>query len=84
MSAINPIDIPSDPHIRREWIKYQLAIRGYSLAALAREYGVTRQQPQAALNRPYPKWERIIAQVLELRPEQLWPERYAMDKASSM
>ncbi len=68
--------IPNDPAVRREWIKFQLAIRGYTLAALAREHGVTRQQPQAALNRPYPKWERIIADLLELKPEQLWPERY--------
>ncbi|MCC5813048.1 MAG: helix-turn-helix domain-containing protein [Ectothiorhodospiraceae bacterium] len=68
--------IPNDPAVRREWIKFQLAIRGYTLAALAREHGVTRQQPQAALNRPYPKWERIIADLLQLKPEQLWPERY--------
>jgi len=77
MIQIDPSSIPPDPLIRREWIKFQLAIRGYSLAALAREHGVTRQQPQAALTRPYPKWERIISRALDLQPEQLWPERYA-------
>ncbi|MEX0732613.1 MAG: helix-turn-helix domain-containing protein [Aquisalimonadaceae bacterium] len=76
MTSIDPASIPTDPAIRREWIKYQLAIRGYTLAALAREHGVTRQQPQAALTRPYPKWERIIARVLDLSPTQIWPERY--------
>jgi Ner family transcriptional regulator len=69
-------DIPADPALRREWIKYQLAIRGWSLAGLARAHGVTRQQPEACLRRRYPKWEGIIAATLELTPEELWPERY--------
>lgn len=68
--------IPTDPKIRREWIKFQLAIRGHSLSTLAREHNKTRQQPQAALRKPYPKWERIIAAALDLEPHQLWPERY--------
>jgi Ner family transcriptional regulator len=76
MHPIDAASIPSDPRIRREWIKYQLAIRGHSLSTLAREHGKTRQQPQAALRKPYPKWERIIADALGLEPRQLWPERY--------
>ncbi len=69
-------DIPADPAVRRAWIKFQLEVRGYSLARLAREHGVSRQQPQSALHKPYPKWERIIAEVLGLEPGALWPERY--------
>jgi Ner family transcriptional regulator len=68
--------IPEDEYSRRQWIRYQLALRGYSLARLAREHGVSRQQPQAALAKPYPKWERIIAETLGLEPNALWPERY--------
>ncbi|HYW03286.1 MAG TPA: helix-turn-helix domain-containing protein [Gammaproteobacteria bacterium] len=70
-------EIPRDITVRRAWIKFQLEIRGYSLAMLAREHGVSRQQPQAALYKPYPKWERIIAETLGLKPADLWPERYA-------
>lgn len=76
MNSIDTNKVPEDPTIRKEWIKFQLAVRGYSLAALAREHGVTRQQPQAALTRPYPKWERIIAEHLGMTPQQIWPERY--------
>lgn len=83
MTLIDPSSIPTDPAMRREWIKFQLAIRGYSLAALAREHSVTRQQPQAALMRAYPKWERIIARVLDLTPSQIWPERYSSELPES-
>jgi len=30
-----------------------------------------------ALNRPYPKAERIIAAAIGIAPEVIWPERYA-------
>lgn len=68
--------IPSDPVQRNEWIKFQLRIRGTSMSDLARRIGVTRQAVRNALTAPYPKMERLIAQELELEPEQIWPERY--------
>lgn len=64
---------------RAEWIKYQLRLRGYSLAALAREAGVGRHAPQYALRHPYPRMESLIAQKLGLHPAQVWPERYHLD-----
>lgn len=70
-------DIPADPVQRNEWIKYQLRLRGSSLSKLARRLGVTRQAVRNALSSPYPKMERAIAAELELRPEDIWPERYA-------
>lgn len=70
-------DIPSDPVQRNEWIKFQLRMRGSSLSKLARRLGVTRQAVRNALSSPYPKMERAIAAELELRPEDIWPERYA-------
>jgi Ner family transcriptional regulator len=81
---MHPVDIktiPSDPKIRREWIKYQLAIRGHTLSTLAKQHNRTRQQPQAALRKPYPKWERIIADALGIESHHLWPERYDADGA---
>ncbi len=70
-------DIPSDPVQRNEWIKFQLRMRGSSLSKLARRLGVTRQAVRNALSSPYPKMERAIAAELELKPEEIWPERYA-------
>lgn len=71
--------IPLDQRSRKEWIKYALHCRGITLDALAREHGVTRQTPQAALRVPIPKWERIIADALGIEPHTLWPERYGPD-----
>ena len=68
--------VPLERIARREWIKFQLRVRGSSLSALARELGVTRHAPRLALVKPYPKMERVIAEKLDMRPEQLWPERY--------
>ena len=69
-------DVPADPQARREWIKYQLRLRGLSLAAIARDLGVSRHAPHLALVKPYPRMERAIADKLELEPRQIWPERY--------
>ncbi|MDQ2069345.1 helix-turn-helix domain-containing protein [Natronospira bacteriovora] len=68
--------MPQDSRQRREWIKYQLRLRGSSLAQVARDQGVSRDAATLALRKPYPRMERAIADALGLRPEQLWPERY--------
>lgn len=73
------MDIPTTEPQRRAWIKYQLELRGYTLSSLARELGVSRHAPKLALDRPYPRMERAIAEKIELRPEQVWPERYDAD-----
>ena len=76
MMKINVTDIPADPAARREWIKFQLRLRGWSLSRLSRAYGGSRYCAVQALRKRYPKWERIIARELGLPPEALWPERY--------
>lgn len=68
--------VPLDGMDRIEWIKFQLRIRGSSLSALARDLGVSRHAPRLALVKPYPRMEKAIAEKLELRPQELWPERY--------
>lgn len=70
-------DIPVDPLLRREWIKFQLRLRGTTLSALARELGVSRQALGQTLIQSYPKMERVIAARLALEPWDIWPERYA-------
>lgn len=66
--------------IKREWVKYRLRAAGSSFAELAREIGVSRQAPQSALDRRYPRMETAIAEKIGLLPEQVWPERYAKRK----
>lgn len=50
---------------------------GWSLRKLSEEFGLSARTLNGALNRPYPKAERIIAEVIGVAPEVIWPERYA-------
>lgn len=79
---MNTIDIPSDPTIRWEWIKFQLRARGLSLADVARSLEVTSQAVKNAKHAPYPRVERAIASALELNPSEIWPERWTSDGTS--
>lgn len=76
MKAADIATMPPDDPARRAWILYQLALRGYSFAALGRELGTPRQTVLTALRRRYPAIEAVIARKLGVRPEQIWPERY--------
>lgn len=76
-------NIPTSSYERAEWIKYQLRLKGYTLARLGREIGVDRCTPGHALRRPYPKMERAIAEKLGMHPMDLWPERYTPDGQSN-
>ena len=50
---------------------------GWSLRHLSREHGLSDGTLKSALDRPYPKAERIIASAIGLDPKVIWPERYA-------
>jgi Ner family transcriptional regulator len=67
---------PSDPAQLRAWIRYQLALRGTNLQKLAEKRELSRNAVRAALVRHYPLAERIIAAALDMKPEQIWPDRY--------
>ncbi|EKS3671446.1 helix-turn-helix domain-containing protein [Salmonella enterica] len=51
--------------------------RGFTLASLSRSHGLAPRTLNNALERHYPRAERIIAAALETTSEQIWPERYA-------
>lgn len=76
---MNKTDIPSDPSLRWEWIKYQLRRKGSSLAQLARELGVSDSPVKNTKRVPYPRMERAIADALGLEPIDIWPERWNAD-----
>ncbi|EEJ8591164.1 transcriptional regulator [Salmonella enterica subsp. enterica] len=50
--------------------------RGTSLAALSRNAGLASATLANALHRRWPKGEKMIADALEVTPEQIWPSRY--------
>nr|WP_159465176.1 helix-turn-helix transcriptional regulator [Scandinavium goeteborgense] len=47
-----------------------------SLAALSRENGFCAGTLSNALTKPWPRGEAIIASVIGLSPEEIWPSRY--------
>lgn len=66
---------PTDWH--RAEILCQLKIAGWSLRKLSLQSGLAEGTVKQALDRPYPKCERIIAAAIGVAPEVIWPERYA-------
>lgn len=50
--------------------------RGTTLSALSREAGLASSTLANALVRRWPKGERLIANALKKRPEEIWPSRY--------
>lgn len=51
--------------------------KGWSLRALSIECGLGYSTLKSALDKPYPKVERIIASAIGVPPEVIWAERYA-------
>lgn len=62
------------PH--KEDIKAAVRKRYGSMDALARKLCVHKSILRAALLRPYPKAEAMIAGALDTTAPELWPERY--------
>ncbi|MEQ6292576.1 transcriptional regulator [Vogesella sp. GCM10023246] len=50
--------------------------KGWSLRQLSKEAGLGESTLKTALDRPYPKAERIIAAAIGVTPETIWPTRY--------
>lgn len=73
--------VPTDPEKRWEWVKFQLRVRGSSLALVARELGVGRNAVINVKRTRYPRVERAIARKLEMTPRDIWPDRWHPDGA---
>ncbi len=69
----------ADPEKRRAWIRYQLDIRGLSLAEVARKNNMAPGCLGQIWRKPYPRAEKRLADALGLHPADLWPERYDKD-----
>ncbi|SFC90296.1 transcriptional regulator, Nlp family [Thiohalospira halophila DSM 15071] len=69
-------DILTDPHLRRAWIRQQLADQGLTLADVASELGISPQATYKALLTPSRRVEVALAGHLGMQPQELFPERY--------
>ncbi|MGL6025950.1 MAG: helix-turn-helix domain-containing protein [Vibrio sp.] len=50
--------------------------KGISMSALSRDNGLASTTLANALEHPWPKGERIIAEALGMQPCEIWPSRY--------
>lgn len=57
--------------------------RGLSVRQLSRDAGLGENTLANALRMPWPKGEKIIAEAIDMTPEQVWPSRYRSLRAAS-
>lgn len=58
-------------------IKAALEKRGWTFARIAREHGYTCvATPCDVLRKPYAIMEQIVAGIIGVRPQDIWPSRY--------
>lgn len=60
-------------------IKAALAKKGYTFARIARENGYCSRSPNTVLWRGWKPMERIVADIIGVPPERIWPSRYGAD-----
>lgn len=68
---------PQDWH--KADIKAAIEKAGYTLRELARRHAVSRTYFAEALHRPLPKAQAILAEVIGVPPQTIWPSRYHAD-----
>ncbi|CDH01548.1 helix-turn-helix domain-containing protein [Xenorhabdus bovienii] len=65
---------------KKDWhpadIIAELKKRGTTLSEVSRAAGLASSTLANALQRHWPKGERLIAEALERTPEEVWPSRY--------
>lgn len=66
----------SKKDMHRAYIVAAIQERGKTLSQLSVEAGLHPRTLGNALDRKYPKGERIIADFIGLSPAQIWPSRY--------
>lgn len=49
---------------------------GYTFARIAREHGYASNAPNSVLHKPWSHMEQIVADIIGVRPADIWPSRY--------
>lgn len=60
-------------------IKAAIEKAGHTLRGLARLHGVSRTYFAEVLYRPLPRAQAILAEVIGVPPQEIWPSRYHAD-----
>ncbi|MBF0096255.1 MAG: helix-turn-helix domain-containing protein [Magnetococcales bacterium] len=61
----------------RALIKARIEMEGWSLSRLSIHHGFTRTAISQAIRKPCsPTMERIVGDVLKVKPDEIWPTRY--------
>lgn len=80
---MNTSEPSKSPHLddwHRADIVAALRKQGWSLRRLSQHHGYKSATAlNNALDRPWPKGERLIAQAIGVAPEVIWPSRYQPD-----
>lgn len=63
----------------RAEIKCELEKKGISLAKLSRENGLNGDTLRNVFSRKWPKGEKIVADAIGVKPEEIWPSRYPVN-----
>lgn len=77
MDTLNTPKKSAQANWHRADIVAALHKNGWSLRALSLQSDLAERTLNKALDCPYPKAEKIIAQAIGVAPETIWPERYA-------
>ncbi|EIK7352053.1 transcriptional regulator [Salmonella enterica] len=67
---------PKSQDWHRADIKSALEKRGITLRDLSRQAGLSPDSLRNVFTRSWPRAERIIADVLGITPQEIWPSRY--------
>lgn len=62
--------------MHRADIRSVLMKKGISLSQLGVQNGLAKTTLRNALDKKYPKGEKIIAEALGMNPSEIWPSRY--------
>lgn len=73
--------IPVGQDWPRAYIRAVLAARGKTLRGLSREANLADDTLRNALDKHWPKGERIIANACGVTPEVIWPSRFKAEVA---
>ena len=66
----------SKKNMHRAYIIAAIREKGNTLAQLSIDAGLHPRTLGNALERKYPKGEKIIADFIGIPPQEIWPERY--------
>lgn len=79
METLSTSKKPAQKDWHKAHIKAAVEIAGYTLRGLSRLHGLSTSYFREALHRPLPRAEKILAELIGVTPQKIWPSRYETD-----